>query len=205
MSAEPDIDPALYMKAIRALIQASSTPGGPAVDEAFAITDPMGVPRDWTACLLDGWVDYAKRYRRPLFVSLRTRKNPRFLQSRMFRVRNRCQNRSACRICGLEVQAPARRWHRACLQAYKAESSLGWKEVCKEALELCGWKCEHCECPLYHKRRARKSRKYEFDHILAVALGGRHIIENCQVVCRPCHLEKTKSDMVLIRELRNGK
>ena len=38
----------------------------------------------------------------------------------------------------------------------------------------------------------------EVDHILALALGGRDVDENCEGLCKACHLTKTKSDVKAI-------
>lgn len=36
----------------------------------------------------------------------------------------------------------------------------------------------------------------EYDHVVPLALGGRHDIMNIEALCRtPCHLEKTKADI----------
>ncbi len=35
----------------------------------------------------------------------------------------------------------------------------------------------------------------EFDHILPAAYGGKPVLMNCHVLCRPCHVEKTGKDV----------
>lgn len=42
----------------------------------------------------------------------------------------------------------------------------------------------------------------DFDHILAVALGGQTELANLQLLCHPCHAKKTKRDQQLARMLR---
>jgi 5-methylcytosine-specific restriction endonuclease McrA len=37
----------------------------------------------------------------------------------------------------------------------------------------------------------------DFDHILAVALGGQTTLENLQLLCHPCHVQKSRSDRSL--------
>jgi hypothetical protein len=37
----------------------------------------------------------------------------------------------------------------------------------------------------------------EFDHIIPVAIGGSSLRENCQMLCQPCHLVKTKQERQL--------
>ena len=42
----------------------------------------------------------------------------------------------------------------------------------------------------------------EVDHILCIALGGDNSMENGRVLCRKCHIEKTKQDRKLIKAKR---
>jgi 5-methylcytosine-specific restriction endonuclease McrA len=35
---------------------------------------------------------------------------------------------------------------------------------------------------------------YELDHKIPLFLGGEDVIENCQCLCKDCHLEKSKSE-----------
>jgi 5-methylcytosine-specific restriction protein A len=44
--------------------------------------------------------------------------------------------------------------------------------------------CEGCGAPLQVGR-------FHYDHVLPDALGGDPTLENCAVLCRPCHDEKT--------------
>lgn len=53
---------------------------------------------------------------------------------------------------------------------------LAWAR-CKHA-------CEKCGIGLEQKQR-------EFDHIITASDGGDNSLENCQVLCIPCHDEKT--------------
>ncbi len=41
----------------------------------------------------------------------------------------------------------------------------------------------------------------QIDHIYPVALGGSTSLENLQLLCRPCHITKTRADLALIREV----
>jgi 5-methylcytosine-specific restriction enzyme A len=69
------------------------------------------------------------------------------------------------------------------------------KATKRAALQRSGKKCEaigklyglipdaRCEAPLGYG--------FEFDHVLATSNGGDDSLENCAVVCRPCHAFKT--------------
>ena len=58
-----------------------------------------------------------------------------------------------------------------------------------KAWDRCVGKCEWpgCGAKLYPGR-------FAFDHIIADGLGGSPTLENCQVLCRPHHDEKTFSE-----------
>jgi 5-methylcytosine-specific restriction endonuclease McrA len=53
--------------------------------------------------------------------------------------------------------------------------------------------CECCGAPV-------KPPKLHYDHILPDALGGEPTLANCQVVCVPCHREKTTDDVRRVRK-----
>ena len=64
------------------------------------------------------------------------------------------------------------------------------------AFERCAGKCEKCGMRL-------KVGEGEYDHILPAAFGGEATIENCQVLCVPCHRGpggKTAQDVKAIRK-----
>jgi 5-methylcytosine-specific restriction endonuclease McrA len=52
-------------------------------------------------------------------------------------------------------------------------------------------KCQSCALPI------RGGPHY--DHIIPIADGGDGSLENCQVLCAPCHSDKTKTDVTQIR------
>ena len=54
----------------------------------------------------------------------------------------------------------------------------------REAWARCKKACEGCGINLEQKPR-------EYDHILTASDGGDNSLENCQVLCIPCHDEKT--------------
>lgn len=53
--------------------------------------------------------------------------------------------------------------------------------------------CERCKAVL-------KKGGVEVDHILEDALGGEPVLANAQVLCRPCHAEKTAERIAKIRK-----
>lgn len=56
--------------------------------------------------------------------------------------------------------------------------------------------CESCT-------RKLMTGDYHYDHIIADALGGAATLENCSVVCRSCHSEKTtKADVPAIAKAK---
>lgn len=55
--------------------------------------------------------------------------------------------------------------------------------------ERCNGQC--CECGV----RIVGSIRPEFDHVTAIANGGRNAESNLQLLCKPCHASKTKSDV----------
>lgn len=58
--------------------------------------------------------------------------------------------------------------------------------VRRAAWTRCGGFCEgeDCGAKLW-------TPKFEYDHVLACALGGDNSLENCAVLCLPCHKAKT--------------
>jgi hypothetical protein len=53
------------------------------------------------------------------------------------------------------------------------------------AFKRCGGKCENASCGA-----KLKVGEGEYDHIIALALGGESSLENCQILCVPCHRGK---------------
>lgn len=77
------------------------------------------------------------------------------------------------------------------------------KSVMREALTRSGGFCEgllsdgtRCNANLWQKMR-------HFDHIIPDAIGGKNDLVNCQVLCVPCHAEKTsKRDIPIIAKAK---
>lgn len=71
------------------------------------------------------------------------------------------------------------------------------KQVKREALRRANGKCENEKCG------ALFGVKFHFDHDIADGLGGEPTLENCKVLCRTCHKEKTtKHDVPLIAKTK---
>ena len=76
------------------------------------------------------------------------------------------------------------------------------KAVLRAALARADGRCEgsfenggRCPCALQVGR-------FHYDHILPAALTDDASLENCQVLCRPCHAAKTVVDMGVIARVR---
>ena len=65
----------------------------------------------------------------------------------------------------------------------------------KAALARANGLCEGCTTPL-------QKSKYHFDHVIADALTGKPLLENCKVLCVVCHAEKTKIDVANIAQAK---
>lgn len=67
------------------------------------------------------------------------------------------------------------------------------KQTKRDALKRAYGKCEAEGCG------ALFGVKFHFDHVIADGLGGEPTLDNCAVLCHPCHDEKTrKHDVPLI-------
>ncbi|WP_366142407.1 HNH endonuclease signature motif containing protein [uncultured Roseibium sp.] len=62
-----------------------------------------------------------------------------------------------------------------------------------KAFERASGRCEKCSAKL-------KTGEAEYDHILPAELEGDNDLQNCQVLCRICHREKTTRDVQGIRK-----
>ena len=67
------------------------------------------------------------------------------------------------------------------------------RKVKAAALARAAGKCDKCQAVL-------KPREGEVDHILPDILGGEPVLANAQVLCRPCHAEKTAADIQRTRK-----
>lgn len=67
------------------------------------------------------------------------------------------------------------------MRTKRAEFSESTKAT---AYEREGGRCQECGKPTY--------RGAEYDHRIPCALGGTNELENCVVLCAPCHKRKTR-------------
>lgn len=58
-----------------------------------------------------------------------------------------------------------------------------------EAFQRSGGHCEAKGCGAH-----LTVGKYEYDHIVPAVFGGDASLENCQCICRACHVAKTRGD-----------
>ena len=70
------------------------------------------------------------------------------------------------------------------------------KRVKLRIWERCGGRCA------ITGRKLLVGDAYDFDHIIPLALGGRHAESNLQIVARDAHREKTKADVADIAKAR---
>jgi 5-methylcytosine-specific restriction protein A len=58
----------------------------------------------------------------------------------------------------------------------------------RKAIREAGWaQCAKCPCRVLPSAA-------DVDHVVPLALGGEDIDSNVQILCRPCHKLKTRSD-----------
>ena len=70
------------------------------------------------------------------------------------------------------------------------------KAVMRDAFMRCNGACEGCGARL-------SAGKFHYDHIIPDALGGDPVLDNCQVLCKPCHADKTgKQDIPAIAKTK---
>jgi 5-methylcytosine-specific restriction endonuclease McrA len=70
-----------------------------------------------------------------------------------------------------------------------------------KAAKIAEWRdakfcCRSCFTPI------RDYWDGEYDHIIPTSIGGNNSMENCKLLCRPCHAKKTKRDRKEIDKTR---
>lgn len=81
-----------------------------------------------------------------------------------------------------------------------ARASEFSKKVRGLAFARCKGKCEECGATL-------KVGEGEYDHVIPLALNGESTLDNCQVLCRPCHRDpgaKTADDVKRIAKAKRS-
>ena len=72
------------------------------------------------------------------------------------------------------------------------------KQVKRDAIMRCNGICENEACGA-----KLSAHKFHFDHLIPDGLGGEPTLDNCQVLCHPCHAEKTgKQDIPRIAKAK---
>jgi 5-methylcytosine-specific restriction protein A len=67
------------------------------------------------------------------------------------------------------------------------------------AYERSQGRCEGCALPL-------QTGRFHYDHIIPDGLGGEPTLENCAVICRACHDDKThRADVPRIAKMKRQK
>lgn len=183
--------PENYTHALFELIRVSSEMHGPNNEQISSLA--IDVPAEWIVAVTDGWHAYAERYMKPYFKELLIAEKPvRFLRVGLLPPM-KLAPKPYCTLCGLSVQPPRRSWHNECIEAFLPHTQFHWKRLCRSVLKR-DRGCVHCGVP-FIRQRGRPRHKFEFDHIVPVGLGGPNILSNIQLLCKPCHIIKTKVDV----------
>ena len=95
-----------------------------------------------------------------------------------------------CLICGVPVRNSSRcsahkRPDRRPSTKRRGSRSLSTR-MRRQALYRDGWTCRTCGL------MDRSGKLLEADHIVRLADGGAHDLENLQILCRSCHGEKSR-------------
>jgi len=79
------------------------------------------------------------------------------------------------------------------------------KQTKRDAFERCEGLCEGIR-PDGERCSANLGKKlHHFDHIIPDAIGGDNSLQNCQVLCKPCHDDKTrKIDVPIIAKAKRN-
>lgn len=100
-----------------------------------------------------------------------------------------------CVICGAPLPAGKQRYcSDACFNSYfTMRLPWRWNKVRTKVFTRDDYTCQHCGQQLHYSQ-------LEADHKLPVSLGGEEFsLDNLQTLCGPCHEEKTKRDLKLLR------
>ena len=96
-----------------------------------------------------------------------------------------------CLECCETPQARLLRGRSARLRAQRTALGLRPDQIRQLRAAALGTPCPGCRTPL--------DPSAEADHVQSLALGGRHCVENLQVICHDCHVVKSRADAELLR------
>ena len=81
------------------------------------------------------------------------------------------------------------------------QKAMGDRQEFKRAVKAAAWeRCRGCCEGCGHQ--FQDGEREEYDHIVPDALRKNASLENCQVLCAGCHLEKTKGDVTRIAKAK---
>jgi hypothetical protein len=119
------------------------------------------------------------------------------------RIRADARAKAACPHCGAPV--PRRQtfcegeWPDGCRFRFNEAFRRDWNDVKRAVARRAAGRCEKCQFSPFKEpatewqRTTLGGRFFEFDHIAEVAAGGDPLaVKNVQMLCRPCHKEKTR-------------
>lgn len=123
-----------------------------------------------------------------------------------------------CRWCGRATATLRLRWHGQCVDEYKAHFPASQRQrVWAAALgecQTCGRFCPRRETirpiDLLAFRRLNLPtslafyRAWESDHLVPLADGGANDDQNLQLLCQPCHRDKTAAEATARAAQRRG-
>ena len=119
-------------------------------------------------------------------------------------------NNNQCPICGKPKSEWNRRADWTCCSKECTDRKdeimvyVSWESFKYRAFERDKYICQKCGIKTVIGYDTTKDDFPECDHIIPVAIGGREFdLKNLQTLCKKCHKEKTKKDMVKIVEFRN--
>jgi len=114
-----------------------------------------------------------------------------------------------CPVCGKPKNEWNRRTDWTCCskecteKSYKEIVVVSWEIVKYSIFKRDDYICQKCGIKTVQGYDTTKDDFPECDHIIPVALGGREFdVNNLQTLCKKCHKEKTKVDIVKIAEYR---
>lgn len=140
--------------------------------------------------------------------------NSKEYRSVIYKSKRKFEERGRCSWCGKSL--PNKRWmwcrdeknpekYGECIGKYLATKGTYHIEARRINKEKYGGNltCERCKIAIKDMESKQGNNKYDYDHIIPIALGGDPIaVENIQILCVKCHKAKTKEDVALIAEQR---